>query len=200
MTQSTPHAELMALEDALTANERDARRLVAGLAESLGGWQPAPGSWSIAQCLDHLATANRVYLGAMTPTAAQGVAAGRRRLGPAEPGIIGRWFVASLEPPATSLSRRQAPSLIRPRSEPPLHDAMAAFLASHDDVRAFIQRYDDTDLAGLLFPNPFVRAIRFSLATGLHVIAAHERRHLWQARQVRQKIESATQSHKAGHS
>ena len=29
--------------------------------------------------------------------------------------------------------------------------------------------------------NPFIRGIRFSLATGLHVIAAHERRHLWQA-------------------
>jgi hypothetical protein len=35
------------------------------------------------------------------------------------------------------------------------------------------------------FPNPFIRGVRFSLATGLHVIAAHERRHLWQASRVR---------------
>jgi hypothetical protein len=36
------------------------------------------------------------------------------------------------------------------------------------------------------FPNPFIRGVRFSLATGLHVIASHERRHLWQVWRVRQ--------------
>jgi len=33
--------------------------------------------------------------------------------------------------------------------------------------------------------------VRFSLATGLHVIAAHERRHLWQAWRVRANAERA---------
>jgi hypothetical protein len=37
----------------------------------------------------------------------------------------------------------------------------------------------------------FIRGIRFSLATGLHVIAAHERRHLWQAWRVREAAERA---------
>ena len=39
------------------------------------------------------------------------------------------------------------------------------------------------------FVNPFVRGIRFSLATGLHVIAAHERRHLLQGWKVRRAAE-----------
>ncbi len=178
-------AELVALDEALAANERDARTLVAGLTDTQGGWRPAPGSWSIAQCLDHLATANRVYLDAMTPPAARALADGRRRRRPALPGVIGRWFIASLEPPAKPLFRRKAPHLIRPRDAPPLADAAAAFLATHHDVRAFLRRYADIDLADLRFPNPFVRGLRFSLATGLHVIAAHERRHLWQAWRMR---------------
>ncbi len=33
--------------------------------------------------------------------------------------------------------------------------------------------------------------VRFSLATGLHVIVAHEKRHLWQARNVRDQAERA---------
>lgn len=49
------------------------------------------------------------------------------------------------------------------------------------DVRAFLSHNADLDLAGIRFPNPFVRGIRCSVATGLHVIAAHERRHLWRA-------------------
>jgi hypothetical protein len=58
-------------------------------------------------------------------------------------------------------------------------------------VRTFLRRYAHIDLAGVHFPNPFIRGIRFSLATGLHVIAAHERRHLWQAWRVRQAAEGA---------
>jgi len=35
------------------------------------------------------------------------------------------------------------------------------------------------------FRNPFVRSIRFTVGTGLLIISAHDRRHLWQAEQVR---------------
>ena len=192
MTLITPAAaELVRLEEALAASERDAQTLVASLTDAQGGWRPAPGSWSIAECLDHLAIANRVYLDAMTPPAARALADGRRRRRPALPGVIGRWFISSLEPPAKPLYRRKAPRLITPR-DAPLGDAVAAFLASRDDVRAFVRRYADIDLAGVRFPNPFVRGLRFSLATGLHVIAAHERRHLWQAWQVRRRMDEAS--------
>ena len=186
---TTGAAELVALDEALAANGRDAQNLVAGLTEAQGGWRPTPGSWSVSECLDHLATANRVYLAAMAPPAARALAEGRRRRRPALPGVIGRWFIESLEPPATPLYRRKAPRLIVPRDAPPLRDAMAAFVASQDDVRGFLRRYADIDLAGVRFPNPFVRGVRFSLATGLHVIAAHERRHLWQAWRVRRGME-----------
>src|SRR5215208_5044499 len=93
-------ADIQALEDAFNAAERDARALVAGLGEDRGAWRAATGSWSVAECLDHLATANRVYLRAMRPRAERALAQGRRRRGPAQPGLIGRWFVGTLEPPA----------------------------------------------------------------------------------------------------
>jgi hypothetical protein len=184
-------ADIQALEDALDAAERDARALVAGLTEDRGAWRAEAGSWSVAECLDHLATANRVYLHAMRPPGDQARGQGRRRRGPAQPGLIGRWFVRTLEPPARPLFKTKAPQSIRPRVSPALSDATAQFLASQDEVRTFLRTYADIDLAGVRFPNPFVRGVRFSLATGLHVIAAHERRHLWQAWRVRQAAERA---------
>jgi len=66
---------------------------------------------------------------------------------------------------------------------------MNAFLASQQDVRRFLQAYAGIDLASVRFPNPFITGVRFSLATGLHVIAAHDRRHLWQAWNVRREAE-----------
>jgi hypothetical protein len=56
-------------------------------------------------------------------------------------------------------------------------------------VRAYLQRYGGIDLTGVTFPNPLIPGVRFSLATGLHVLAAHERRHLWQAWRVRRAAE-----------
>jgi hypothetical protein len=186
----TSHSDILALEEALDAVERDARALAAGLTEDQGTWRAEAGSWSVAECLDHLATANRVYLRAMEPAADRALAQGRRRRGPARPGLIGRWFVRTLEPPVKPLFRGKAPRKIRPRISPALHDAFGKFLASQDEVRTFLRNYADVDLAGVRFPNPFVRGVRFSLATGLHVIPAHERRHLWQGWRVRQAAES----------
>ena len=187
--QANAPADIQALEAALDAAERDARSLVGGLTEDLGQWRATPGSWSVAECLDHLATANRVYLSAMEPAAARALAQGRRRHRPARPGLIGGWFVWSLEPPVKAASKSKAPRKIRPRASPLLRDATEQFLASQDDVRAFLRTYADVDLAGVRFANPFVLGLRFSLATGLHVIEAHERRHLWQAWRVRRSAE-----------
>lgn len=44
------------------AAEREAGPLVAGLSEERGTGRPQAGSWSVAECLDHVATGNRVYL------------------------------------------------------------------------------------------------------------------------------------------
>jgi DinB superfamily len=181
--------DLQKLLDGVNAAERDARALVDGLTEPLGTWRAQAGSWSVAECLDHLAAANRVYLAVMEPAAARARANGSRRRGAARPGLIGRWFVSYLEPPVRL--RGKAPLKIRPRSAPPLADSYASFLETQEPVRTFIRNYADIDLARVRFPNPFIRGVRFSLATGLHVIAAHERRHLWQAWRVRRAAEQS---------
>ena len=186
---ATLPADLQRLEEALDAAERDARALVAGLSEARGAWRAEAGSWSVAECLDHLATANRVYLAAMQPPADRARNDRRQRRGPAKPGLVGGWFVKFLEPPVKARSRTKAPRAIRPRTAPALTDAITKFLASQDEVRTFLRTYAGIDLTGVRFPNPFIRGVRFSLATGLHVIAAHERRHLWQAWRVRQAAE-----------
>src|SRR5262245_53408227 len=130
-------SDLDALAQALDAAENDARALVAGLSEQEGVWRAQPGSWSVAECLDHLGTANRVYLDAMRPAAERALARGDRRRKPAQPGLIGGWFVRTLEPPVRARYKRKAPRKIRPRPSPALSDAMAGFLASQNDARAF---------------------------------------------------------------
>ena len=195
MNKNAPYihepSDIEALKSQLEAAERDALALVADLTEELGGWRSKTGSWSVAECLDHLASTNRVYLGAMKLPAIHAREQGRTRQGPAVPGLLGRWFVKKMEPPVKAALRIKSPRSVEPRLAPPLSDAFASFTASQDNVRAFLNVYADLDLAAVRFPNPFVRGIHFSLATGLHVITAHERRHLWQAWRVRRAAEGA---------
>jgi hypothetical protein len=184
-------ADIRALRDQLDAAERDAEALVDGLSEKQGVARVGEGTWCVSECLDHLLTANRLYLEAMGPAAEEGRVRGRLRRGPAKPGLLGGWFVAVLEPPPKRWARMKAPPKIGPRTAPPLVETFAALVATQADVRELLRANADLDLAGIRFPNPFFRGIRFSLATGLHVISAHERRHLLQAWGVRRALEAA---------
>ena len=182
--------DIRELHEQLEAAARDAKLLVAGLSEERGMRRPDSGGWSVSECLDHLATGNRVYLDEMQEPANRARARGDYRRSPAKPGWIGRFFISSLEPPPKWWSKLKAPRKIRPRVTPPLAETFDAFESSHANVFAFLHANADLDLAAIRFPNPFVRGVRFSLATGLHVIMAHERRHLLQAWQVRRMFEA----------
>ncbi len=188
---STPSLppELQAVVVELDKADADARAVSSGLGGAQAAWREAPGSWSVSECLDHLAASNRVYLQAMRGAAEQARTRGRLRRRPALPGFVGRWFVSAMEPPAKLKVKTAAHS--KPRPTPVLGDALDALLTSHEEIRRFIAEFADIDLAGVRFPNPFFKGVRFSLATGLHVVPAHDRRHLWQAWRVRRASEQA---------
>ena len=176
------HPELQKLDSSYTTAQADAQSLLIGLTESQAAWRPHPAAWSVSECLDHLATTNRIYIRAMQPAADAARRANKLRRGPALPGFLGAWFVRLLEPPAKV--KTKSPQSIQPRTAPALADASAAFLASHAEAQNFLRTNADLDLASIAFPNPFIKGVRFSLATGLHIIPAHERRHLHQAHAV----------------
>jgi hypothetical protein len=183
--------DIQDLRDQLDAAERDARLLAEDLAEELAAWHAEFGSWGVAQCLDHLARTNRVYLRAMEHSAIRARAQGRFSRGPATPGIVGRWFVRTIEPPVKPPFTIKAPQSIQPTAAPLLADALASFASSQNEVRGFLDAYADLDLARIRFRNPFIHGIQFSVASGLHIVTAHERRHLWQAWRARRAADTA---------
>ncbi|MEM7583334.1 MAG: DinB family protein [Acidobacteriota bacterium] len=181
--------EIEQLVEALDAAERDAQALVDGLSEEIGTRRVKAGSWSVAECLDHLELANRLYLEAMQEPAERARQQGRLRRRPAKPGLLGGLFVAQLEPPPRRWMPLKAPPKILPQPSPPLAETAVRFMNTQSNVRNFLLANADLDLYSIRFKNPFIGVIYFSLATGLHVIPAHERRHLLQAWNVRRALE-----------
>lgn len=177
------HADLQRLLDAMEAAEADARHLVQGLSDAQGNWRPNQGAgWSIAQCLDHLARINQLYVGHFLPAVDRARAEGRGRFTGLHPSWFGRKFVSMLEPPVKQKST--APKSVVPASTIPLQDALRGYLASHEPYRRLLTAANDVNVNRVIVPNPFVRIVRMRAATALLVLPAHDRRHLWQARRV----------------
>ena len=71
--------DIQVLHEQLDAISREAKSLADGLSSDLGVWREVPDSWSVAECFDHLATGNRIYLGAMQEGAFRARKQGRLR-------------------------------------------------------------------------------------------------------------------------
>ena len=79
----------------------------------------------------------------------------------------------------------KAPKSFAPASESRLAESRDAFLALQGEFQERLTRADGLDLGKVKARSPVSRHIKFSLGKAFAAIAAHQRRHLWQARQLR---------------
>jgi hypothetical protein len=184
MSPAPLRPDLQQLLDELDAVDRAADTLLSPLSDAQFFWQPNEGrSWSIAQCLEHLAITNALYGHAI----AKGVEAARTRGltggGPIAPSFLGRKFVESMEPPVTR--RFRSPGKVIPRTAKTRDEIVRAFREGHDRMRGLIRAAAGIDVNRATFANPFFRFARVRVGTGLRVVPAHDRRHVWQAENVR---------------
>lgn len=175
-----PELETRRREYAAAAAE--ARELCAGLTEAQLAWQPEPGRWSIAECLDHLGVTGEKVLAQLGPAIERGWARGTTGSPPFRYGWLGPWFVRANAPSGRRVS---APRVFRPRTGRPPVGALAAFLALQDDLAATLERASGLDLARVRARSPVTPLLRIGIGSWFEVIAVHQARHLAQARAVR---------------
>ncbi len=157
--------------------------LTAALDESALNWQPGPKSWSVGQCLEHLLVMNTMTVGAMRAAAEENRDQLEPRQKPIEAGSwLTRWYVDHSEPPAKM--KLSAPGKIVPPSRVS-GDVQARFEAAQQGLLDFVREFGSADLGDVRYKNPIAVGIRLSIDTGLALIAVHNRRHLWQAEQVK---------------
>src|SRR6059058_1583977 len=90
-----------------------ARQLVTGLNDEQLNWKPAPDSWSIAQCLDHLAVTSSKF----DPYFSQAISRDREKrpliAAPKyQPSIVGGWLIKQVMP--VTGRNLPAPKVFRP--------------------------------------------------------------------------------------
>jgi DinB superfamily len=164
-----------------TANIEKAKSLTAGLSAAQMSWRPQPGKWSIAQNLDHLNAGRGKDLDAIASSIAAARAKGIIGNGPFRYGWLSSWIMKSMEPPPKR--KFKAAKAATPSPDVDAAKALADYFRRTARLTELIQNADGLDLARA--KTPFGPLKWFPLGALLTHIITHDRRHLWQAEQVR---------------
>lgn len=174
--------ELAAYHRAFEAVLAVADALAAPLSEPQLDWRPAPPRWSVAECLNHLNVTAEKYLPRLEEMIAHGRAEGRVGRGPFRHPFIGNWFIRMLEPPPRR--RLRVPGVFAPLPGRPAGSLLPEFRRLRAALLDLVAEADGLDLAALKTASPAARFFTLTLGQCFGALAAHDRRHLWQARQV----------------
>jgi hypothetical protein len=164
----------------------DADALVTPLGDEQFVWKPGPNVWSIAQCLEHLNATARSYLPAIDEGIADAIRHGAYAEGPFHYTLVGRLFSHLMEPPARL--RLRASFDKQPGPQRPKRETLAGFRAYQVQYVDRLRQANGIDLARSCVRSPVVSWIRIPLGSAFATMAAHERRHLWQARKITQMV------------
>jgi hypothetical protein len=177
-------SDLQRYYDEVDQIRREATALVERLTEAQCAWQAAPNQWSIAQCLEHLNATARNYFPIISDSINQARSQGWLGAGPFRYGWLGGYFVRLSSPPPRF--RMRAPRRFIPPPDRPMSEIWPSFRTFQDRLQELIVHANGVDLARATVQSPVLKIIRFSLGNALALMVAHERRHLWQAQQIRE--------------
>ncbi|HEX7286231.1 MAG TPA: DinB family protein [Candidatus Angelobacter sp.] len=168
---------------------RLAQQLVDGLSSDQFVLRANPAKWSIAECIAHLNRTAKV----VQKITLQGIARAKEKNirgdGPFRLGARGRMLIWVAEPPPKfrmPAPRSVVPPLVIEQPEKLIPD----FMHAQDEWERLLQEAEGLDLARVTL-GPLFSPFRCQMSGGLMWMMAHQRRHLWQAENVKRQILSA---------
>ena len=165
-------------------NNEDAGQLVTGLSEDQLNWTSAPKKWSMAQCLDHLATTSAQF----SPYFTTALSRGRERWSVNEPVAyrptwVGGWLARQVMP--ATIRGLPAPRVFRP-SLSRISGALEKFIDQQGKFTGFVRAAEGLDYNKIRLRSPVTPLMRYSLADAFLITVFHGQRHLAQARRMRE--------------
>ena len=142
-------------------------------------WRPRDECWSVAECIEHVARAVSQYLAPIRQAIIKSGPPARQENSLLAPGgWFSEVFLKRMGPEVTV--KFKAPRKIRPLRVDP-EKAFDELRRGHAEIQQVLAETAQLDLNRIRFKNPFVPGLRFTVATGFLILAAHGRRHLLQA-------------------
>lgn len=147
--------------------------------------------WSVAECLTHLNSTNRIDIEPLRHAIESGRKRGITGSPPFRYGWLSRKFIQVLEPPVKK--KVQSPKIYLPPPEAELAPTMAAYeqlIRTYTELWRSSAGLDLSRVKTILpaLPPRLQPILKMPLGARFETLAAHDRRHLWQAEQVRSRL------------
>ena len=162
-----------------------AQALVAGRSQADLTNSLASTSWSVAQCLDHLAQTTNAFLPVISDAIARAPRLTTNR--GLRTGALTRLFIRNLEPPYKL--RFKVLTALVPR-EHDIVSARAAFEESQARLEGTIQSAIGLAVDQVRIESPVYARFSYNVYGALRMMAAHQRRHLWQMEQILKALDA----------
>jgi len=187
-SSSALNPQLEILVQAFEQTKTDARRLLTSSKEEVLRKRPSQDSWSALECVGHLNLGNSMMLTEIEKTIAL---AGDLHKAPNQNykmDLIGKLMVWSFKPGRIKL---KAPAAIaKPIEHGSAQEALSEFERHQNEAIDLIRGSAGLAIDHCKMKSPFAN-VRYSAYSAFEIIAAHNRRHLWQARNAVEKAASA---------
>jgi hypothetical protein len=179
-------AQLEAVSNQVENVTRKAGKLVAGRSLARLTMNVESGSWSVAQSLDHLTLTTVAVLPAISEAIARAPRLVTNRA--LRTGALTRVFLRNLEPPYRL--RLSVHSSLVPRQSD-FNFAWDAFEKSQAQLTRTIQTSIGLAIDQVTVESPVYARLSYNVYGALRMLAAHERRHLWQIERILSTPEGA---------
>jgi DinB family protein len=174
-------ADLPSLITAAGSVAREAKDTFGRLTPAQLNWKPSAERWSVAQCFDHLLSANKGYL----PEIDNVLAGKKRRFWermPVLPGLMGKFLIKAVDPASTR--KVKAPKVFQPAQSDISGSVIDDFVAQQATIIEKMKATAHLDLERIIITSPVAPVVVYSLMDTYRVIVVHNRRHFEQARRV----------------
>jgi len=159
--------------------------LVAGRDKTALMTRMEPGSWCVAECLDHLTQTTRAFLPAILEAMARAPKLKtNRRL---RTGIVPSLFIRNLNPPyhiRFKVLPRLAPQ------NPDFDTAWESFVRSQSDLTAVLRSAAGLAIDKVRIKSPVYARISYNIYGAFRMLVAHQSRHVWQISQILSVLDS----------
>jgi len=154
-----------------------------GLSLQQLNWKALPGSWSIAQCLEHLMISHGVYFPALKKITERAYEMSFWERYSPFTGICGRMLKSQLQEQPNK--KFIAPKIIRPTSTEIKEDILEKYGQSLDTFLNYISSCTNIDIDKTIITSPAVQIVTYSLRDTFQFLIQHEHRHINQAMRIK---------------
>ena len=180
---SDPH--LAACAQSLETSKERFEQLVVGITAQQAAWRPAPDTWSVIECFEHLAVSAEQYLDRLGPALAVARARQHTGAGPWRRRTLFGWMILRVLDPDAGRTF-PAPTVFAPSppSDLELADVRERFRSGLEGLLDLALQADGLDLDRIRLATPISRWPRITAAEAFRIHALHFPRHLDQAERV----------------